>query len=420
MKVFKIFIILLLISTNTLYAQDRGRQRSILEGMVPRSESCTPLSQKELDEINSSIQEMLASIYREKMEKYGLAIEPEESSNSRPTNNNWERKIFTNDFRLGSILENKYNAYNEIRYNQNWKNSPYGKMKPEEISEIINDYFKSIRSALKQNSIYRSNRFGQSCGEIGTILISIAAFEGLFMLAEAALPYAATAETYSTLSGFASMFAKETAVSTPIFMTRAGNGVRYIGNIIGGSFQLYSSGLITPLVEDLFGIFDDSNNSLVAQEDVNRALKHSFNLTTQIEEINNNTGLTPAQKQKRIDTRYKEAIIKIYALDYINTYLLYGEKPEKYLWAILDLTTLLQNRGSVTFEGDYGRTIDIDLPPRLIERNPEMQQSLEKIMHSIIYGFRIPAYGRWLKERVEERAIKNFENSEYRLNYKFD
>ena len=406
MRTVKLFIILTLMLSSTLYAQNRDLQ-SVAVNLPPSSNTCTTLSAEEIDEINKNIANILAENFAQ---RNGLSFDVEESK-SKINYEWWASSIFTNNPKLRSSLIEKYKAYNEIRYNRNWKNSPYGKMKPEEISEIINDYFKSIRSLLKQNSIYRSNRFGQSCGEIGTILISVAAFEGLFMLAEAALPYAATAETYSTLSGFASMFARETAVSTPIFMSRAGNAVKYIGSIIGGSFQLYSSSAITSLVGDFFGVFDNSNNSVGAQEDVNRALKHSFNLTAQIQEINSNTGLTPT---------HKEAIIKIYALDYMNTYLLYGEKPEKYLWAILDLTTLLQNRGSVTFEGDYGRTIDIDLTPRLMERTPEMQQSLEKIMNSIVYGFRIPAYGRWLKERVEERAIENFENSEYRLNYKFD
>ncbi|MBO7605092.1 MAG: hypothetical protein J6S61_01315, partial [Elusimicrobiaceae bacterium] len=343
----------------------------------------------------------------------------------------WASSIFTDNPELRASLIENYQAYDEIRYNQNWRNSPYGNMSPEEIDKEINNYFNSIRKSLKQNPIYSSNRMGQNLGELGIVLTSIAAFEALYMLAQSAVPYAATAESYSTLSGFATMFPKEMfkkellkegiLASNPIFMARAGKGVKYIGSIIGGSFQVYGSSVITETALDIkayiLGTFDNSNSSLGAQADVQTALRHAITLSNQIKEINADKNLTVPQKRKRINTRYKEAIIRIYALDYVDTYLTYSEKPEKYLWAIFDLTTLLQNRGTVTFEGDYGKTIEIESVPRLIERKPQIQQSLEQIMASIINGFKIKPYGRYLQNKVEKRALKNIEKAEFNFDF---
>ena len=81
------------------------------------------------------------------------------------------------------------------------------------------------------------------------------------------------------------------------------------------------------------------------------------------------------------------------------------------MWAILDLTSLLQNRDTVTFEGDAGKTIQIENMPRLTERTPEMTSALKQIMETFIHGFRIPSYGKFLESTVEDRAIKNLEKS---------
>ena len=434
---------LVLITANTLYAQNRVQQRSMLEGTVPPG-TCKKLSQEELDNLAADLQRMNAIIYENRMKEWGLWQEPEEpkppynpphnnnnSNSNNNQNNKWTRKIFTNDFSLGLILEDKYNAYNEIRYNQNWRNSDYAKMTPEQISKIINTYFDDVHKLMKQNSIYRSNRLAQNCGELGTILIGIAVFIAFSEGAAAALPYATNATEYSILLGIVSSDMEVFLnLKNPIFMQGVSNTVKYVGGGLGVSLQLYGSSKITDLITDIkdqtIGSFDRSNSSLGAQADVHRALKHNFDLAEQIEEINNNSDLTTEQKRKRIDTRYKEAIIKIYALDYIDTYLKYGEKPEKYLWAILDLTTLLQDRASVTFEGYYGRTIDIELIPRLIERTPEMQDSLEKIMRDIINGFGylwgihvLPNYGSWLEKKIIDRAEENLRNDKIIENYDF-
>ncbi len=423
MKILKLFVISILITSNTLWAQNMPQQ-SLTENQKTESAACKPFSQEEIDEINNNIANILAENFAQKADL------PSESEPAEPEiyDDWWATSIFTTNPGLRLSLVEKYEAYNEARY-KDWKESPYGKMSAAEIDEITNNYFKSIRKSLKQNPVYRSNRIGQNCGELGFALTIAAVFEGLYALAAAAMPYAGTAEAYSTLSGFSTMkhlfqkklIKEEILKLPPIFMARASERVKYIGGIIGSVFQFYGSSAIAESslnIKDRFlGTFDESNSSLGAQADAHTALKRAITLADQIEEINKDSDLNPTQKRRRINTRYKEAIIKIYALDYIDSYLAYGEKPEKYLWAILDLTTILQNRGYVTFEGEYGRTINIEMKPRLIERTPEMQQSLEKIMRSIIYGFKILGYGRLLKNKVEKRAIENFNNSDIMLNY---
>ena len=81
------------------------------------------------------------------------------------------------------------------------------------------------------------------------------------------------------------------------------------------------------------------------------------------------------------------------------------------------MTTLLQSRGTVTFETNHGKTIAIEATPRLIERTPDMENTLKNIMQDFIYGFKITSYGKYLENKVEERALKNIENAEINLNF---
>ncbi len=407
MKTVKLFIILVLISATSIWAQNI-RQSSMVADMVPHADKCTPLSQKEIEEINKNIQNILAENFAQKA---GL---PPEVQTVKPKNYDdyWATTIFTDNPELRTALMEKYKAYNDIRYGQNWKSSPYAKISAEEISNIINDNFQKARKALKQNPIYKSNRFGANCGQAGLIATDFAAFLALQEIALAALPElpaVTTVTRYSAISGLAWDFGPLFSTPAPLQGT---NAIARIGGVsIGFGESMAVLDRFHSFINYLRGVPEQSQTSLGAQKDLQIALKHDFDLAEQIKEINENQDLNPTQKRKRIDTRYKEAIIKIYALDYVNTYLTYGEKPEKYLWALLDLTTLLQNRGTVTFEGDYGKTIEIETMPRLVERTPQMQDSLEKIMNSIINGFKIPGYGKWLQERVEKRALKNIEKS---------
>lgn len=412
MKTIKIFLILLLISATSLWAQN-ARQSSMLADMVPHSDKCKPLSQEEIDEINKNITNILSENFRQKA---GLPLEPEQAK--PPVYDDWwASSIFTDNPKLRSSLIEKYKAYNEIRFNQNWRNSPYGNMNPKEIDKEINNYFNSISKSLKQNPIYKSNHFGSNCGQAGLILTDFAAFLALQEIAFAALPAATTVTEFSAISGFAWDF--RPLFGTPAFLQATSKAGRIGSFTVGLATSANVLSTFHSFINDLLGITEESQTSLGAQKDIQIALKHKFNLTEQIEEINKNPDLNPTQKRKRINTRYKEAIVKIYALDHINTYLTYGEKPEKYLWAILDLTTLLQNRGTVTFEGNYSKTFEIETMPRLVERTPQMQESLEKIMNSIIDGFKIHDYGNFLKNRVEKRALKNIEKAEFNFDSNF-
>ena len=392
--------------SNSLWAQHREKQN-----FAGERNQCTLPSQEEIEKINKNIVNILAENFAQ---RNGLPVDAEES---KPKINYewWASSIFTDNPKLRSSLIEKYKAYDEIRFNQNWKNSPYGNINPEEIDKEINNYLNSIRKSLKQNPIYKSNRLGSNCGKAGLILTDFAAFLALQEIALAALPAATTVTEFSAISGLAWDF-------TPLFgkpaFLQATSTVGRIGSFTVG-FAASTSILNTlhSSINDLLGIQDETQTSLGAQKDLHTALKHAINLSDQIKEINADIDLTPLQKRKRINTRYKEAIVRIYALDYVNTYLAYGEKPEKYLWAILDLTTLLQNRGTVTFEGDYGKTIEIESVPRLIERTPQMQESLEKIMASIINGFKIKAYGKHLQNKVEKQALKNLENLDYNFDF---
>ena len=125
----------------------------------------------------------------------------------------------------------------------------------------------------------------------------------------------------------------------------------------------------------------------------------------QIKQVENNKDLNDKQKQRRIDTRYKEAIIKIYALEYIKTYLSLGNKPEKYLWALLDLTSLLQSSGTVHIDYTSGKTVDIKPMPRLMERTYEMQNLLTNIATMTKYSF---YFGDKYEKSVIENADKQY------------
>ncbi len=408
MRTLKLFIILFLISANTLCAQNIGQRSS-----AAQDEQCPTLSQEEIEEINKNIQNILAENFAQKA---GLPLESEQAK-PQVYDDWWATSIFTNDPKVKFALIEKYNAYNEIRYNQNWKNSPYANFTPEQISEKLNTLFNKAYTEMKANPFYRNNNFAANCGQAGLILTDFAAFLILQEIAMAALPAATTVTEFSAISGFAWDFGP--LFGTPAFLQQTSTLGR-IGSVgvgFGASMSVLDS--FHSFINYLRGIPEEDQTALGAQKDLHIALKHDFDLAEQIKEIQANKDLNPTQKRERIDTRDKEAIIKIYALEYINTYLIYAEKPEKYLWALLDLTTLLQSRGTITFETNHGKTIEVKATPRLIDRTPEMENTLEKIMQDFIYGFKIPSYGKRLKEKVEKRALKNIENAEFNFEGNF-
>lgn len=411
MKKIKLLIILLFVSTVT-WAQD-GRQRSMVADLVPQTDQCTPLSQEEIDEINQRLSDMSAKIFTEKI---GFTAD---AKPAKPKNYDewWATSIFTDNPKLKFALIGKYKAYDEIRYGQNWKNSPYADLTPEQISEKLNTLFNKSYKEMKANPFYKTNNFAANCGQAGLILTDFAAFLILQEIAMAALPAATTVTEFSAISGFAWDFGP--LFSTPAFLQQTST-IGRIGSVgvgFGASMSVLDS--FHSFINYLRGIPEEDQTALGAQKDLHIALKNDFDLAEQIKEIKTSQDLNPTQKRKRIDTRYKEAIIKIYALEYINTYLIYAEKPEKYLWALLDLTTLLQSRGTITFETNHGTTIEVEATARLIDRTPEMKNTLEKIMQDFIYGFKIPSYGKRLKEKVEKRALENIENAEFNFEGNF-
>lgn len=411
MKKIKLLIILLFVST-VIWAQN-GRQRSMVVDLVPQTGQCTPLSQEEIDEINQRLSDMSAKIFAEKT---GFTAD---AKPAKPKNYDewWATSIFTDNPKLKFALTEKYKAYDEIRYGQNWKNSPYSDFTPEQISEKLNTLFNKTYTEMKTNPFYRSNNFASKCGQAGLILTDFAAFLILQEIAMAALPAATTVTEFSAISGFAWDFGPLFSTPALLKQTSTLGRIGSVGVGFGASMSVLDS--FHSFINYLRGIPEEDKTALGAQKDLHIALKNDFDLAEQIKEIKTSQDLNPTQKRKRIDTRYKEAIIKIYALEYINTYLTYAEKPEKYLWALLDLTTLLQSRGTITFETDHGKTIEVDATARLIDRTPEMKNTLEKIMQDFIYGFKIPAYGKHLKEKVEKRALENIENAEFNFNGNF-
>lgn len=421
MRVLKIFIISILIfanltSANTLYAQSMGRS-------VSSSNSCKPLSQAEVDEINHNIQQLLDSIYVEKLKSVGMEFEIENDNNTgyvkKNQNNNWRRKIFTDNFELGFILEDKYKDYTDILYAQNWKSSPYGNLSATEISNIINTLSNEIYEELKQNPFYKSDNSGDIYGEIGMVLVDLVVFILLAEYAAAALGSATTVTQFSAISGFSWDFS--TLFSSPSFLTATTKFGRIGSTLIGWGASVSVLNNFHDLIREyILDIPKKENMALGTQQDLHSALKHKFDLDKQIKEIQNNTQLTEGQKQKRIETRYKEAIIKIYALDYVKTYLTYAEKPEKYFWALLDLTTLLQSRELVNLCAMERGAIKVEPLPRLVERTPEMQETLANLTRTYISGYLLEKHADNMKRKVEERALRNFEsaNIHYDFNYK--
>ena len=435
MRVVKIFLILLLVSSNTLYAQHRGQQRSMLEGMVKSSENCTPLSEEEIERINTNIERLLDSIHQERMENL-----PQPAPKD-------ERFIFSDDLRVQFRLKKKYDAYNDVRYGDAWRSTPYGELITEnetpadkldekeltveeestitEINNEVNTLLEETYKELKQNPFYKSDNFGSYCGDVGTYALIFATF---IVIGEYVAAEATTVTGYSFLSGLAWNF--RTLFSSPAFLTNTTNFGRIGSTLIGFGISLPLLDKYTKLIKNAFNIPDDEKNAVGTQRDLHRALKQKFDLNEQVKEIINDKTITTKQKRTRIDIRYREAIIKIYALDYIKDYLTYGEKSEKYFWALLDLTTLLQSRDFVNYADFQGGAIEVEPLPRLAERTPQLQTLLENLtsIHMQGYGYNplIPSrvqeywserYSNHLQKKVEERAIKNQENLDYNFDF---
>ncbi len=317
-----------------------------------------------------------------------------------------KRFIFSDDIRVQILLDKKYNEYDNIRKGQNWKNSPYGNFTSKEISDEINALSNEIYEKLKSNPFYKSDRFGSNCGDIGTYALIIASF---IVLSDYIAAEATTVAGYSFLSGLA--WNLRTLFSNPMGLVATTNFNRISSTLIGfgASFPLLDK--YTDLIKNAFNIPDKDKTPLGTQRDLHIALKHDFNLDKEIEKIQNNSDLSLVQKRQRIETRYKEAIIKIYALDYVNTYLTYGEKPEKYFWALLDLTSLLQNRDFVNFGDFKGAEIKIEPLPRLVEKTPEMQTKIKALTSIHIRGYLIQRHADSMQRKIEQQAIKNLENA---------
>ncbi len=385
-----------------------SRQKSLIADKIPQnSGQCRRLTDEEIERISKNIQDLLFTQFIQ---------ETENLPQTQPKFN--ERFIFSDDIRVQILLDKKYKAYENILYGQNWKESPYGNLDSKEINNEVNALTSAIYKELKQNPFYKSDRFGSNCGEAGMILVDLAIFVGLTDIVGAALPATTTVAGYSALSGFAWDFS--TLFNSPPFLIATTKFGR-IGSTLTGFIT--SASLLDKLHNfirtSILDFPDEEKTALGTQKDLHIALKHNFDLDKEIKKIQKDTNLNLEQKQKRIETRYKEAIIKIYALDYVKTYLVYAEKPEKYFWALLDLTTLLQNRDFVNF-GDFERAeIKIEHLPRLVKRTPEMQATLQTLTSIYIQGYKIQKHADNMQKRVEKQAIKNVENADISFDLDF-
>lgn len=364
--------------------------------------SCRPLSDEEIENIRNTISDFLAKSFEEKAKN---------TPSTYPNLN--KNNIFSDNPEVQLLLRKKFEEYDKIRIGTNWKESPYAKNRPENISKEINSLFDEITALLKKNPFYRANNFASKCDQMGLILSDFAAFIGITQVAGAALPAATTVTEYAAISGLAWDF-------SPLFTTPFNLvGTSTIGKI--GSFSIGFGSSIVILdkfnsqIKNVWGILEEDQTILGAQKNILTALKNNFKLEEQIKDVENNKDLSEAQREMRLQTRYKEAIIKIYALKYIKTYLELGEKSEKYLWALMDLSALLQSQSTITFGYETGESITIPTMPRLIERTPEMQKTLKRLMLIHTNNYKINKLGKLFDNKVKNQAEQNIKN--YQLSF---
>jgi len=403
----QIFLTFLCVSlfTNLAFAQ-KGGKGSVLAKYVKEhyesAQACKPLSEEELTEIQTTINDYLYDRYNVgKNQGYTVKEKTE------------DKNIFSNNPYAKYEINKKYDEYKNVLYQDVWKNTPYANLQPNELNENVNTLFDEISTLLKENPFYQSNKYASYCDKAGLILADLAVFIGIGNIAQAALPAATTVTEFSAISGFAWDFSSLFRAPAVIQGTTVLQGTNTLGRIGSLSIGFGSSMIImdklNSQIQNAWHILDEDQTVLGAQKNILRALKTDFKLHEQINDVRNNAELTDVQKARRIDTRYKETIIKIYALNYIKTYLKYSEKPEKYFWALLDLTSLLQSQSTVTFGYETGEKFEISPLPRLIERTPSMKYTLEKLMTIHKGGYGIKSLGKRYENTVKERASKNVE-----------
>lgn len=379
--------------------------RGEITGNRTPANTCRALTEEELAEISQNISNFMSNQFLNQLENV---------SHRQPEFD--ERFIFSDRLLVQISLYKKYNAYKDILQAQNWKESPWGNLTPQEISNALNTLSNEVYQEFKQNPFYTSDHFGQFCGESGMVLVDLAVFLVIAEYLEAALPLANTVTLYSAMSGFAWNFS--TLFSSPPFLRATSNLGRISSTLIGwGTSVSVLDALHNFIKTSVLNLPERERTPQTMQENLHAALKQNFDLGEQIQEINNNSDLTPEQRQRRIDTRYKEAIIKIYALDYVKTYLTYAEKPEKYLWALLDLTTLLQSREFVYFGDSDSAKIEIEPLPRLSERTPEMARTLKGLTLMHIQGYTFQRHADNMVKEVEERAQRNLQNADVNFDF---
>lgn len=402
MKVFKLIILIFLsitLFTNT-FAQDKTKKSSVLADYIKENypeRTCKPLSEEELQKITGTINEFLYNRFVENTKNIPTSYPKIDIKN-----------IFSDNPYVQSVLETKYKDYENILIKTNWKNTHYANLQPQKLNEKINILTEEIRNLLKDDPFYKSNKFASHCDNFGLIMTDFAVFYGLGIVASAALPAATTVTQYSAISGLAWDFSPLFKISPFLQGTGTLGKVGSLGVGFAASLKIFDE--MNSYTKKAWNILEDDQTMLGAQKNIIRALKTDFNLDKQIEEIKSNTELSQQQKQRRIETRYKETIIKIYALDYIKTYIKLSEKPEKYLWALLDLISLLQSQNSITFGYENGETITVEPLPRLIERSQEMQITLMKLITMQKNGFGIKSLGKHYTNIIREDAEQNVEN----------